>query len=184
MSQSRVRVPWGFRSILFFTQKIKGDESYRQERSRRERCRVQKLQIAMKKQASSSYIMNRKSWRRRSSLLSVLKRMFRGVVRVGRGRLQATHDEHNEVNCHAKHETQSKGGGHQHGDMLSAVFFNIAFLSIINRWKLKWRQKRVIFMFLVDTCNFSTLPLFPDYHQLHFLGWPQLQSNPRPTHPP
>ena len=147
--QQQRRFPGGFRSILFFTQKIKGDESYRQERSRRERCRVQKLQIAMKKQASSSYIMNRKSWRRRSSsLLSVLKRMFRGVVRVGRGRLQATHDEHNEVNCHAKHETQSKGGGHQHGDMLSTVFFNIAFLSIINRWKL---EKERVFCFLVDT---------------------------------
>ena len=111
----------------------------------------------MKKQASSSYIMNRKSWRRRSSLLSVLKRMFRGVVRVGRGRLQATHDEHNEVNCHAKHETQSKGGGHQHGDMLSTVFFNIAFLSIINRWKLKWRKKRVIFKkkFLLNICRLA-----------------------------
>lgn len=56
--QQQRRFPGGFRSILFFTQKIKGDESYRQERSRRERCRVQKLQIAMKKQAAFFFIHN------------------------------------------------------------------------------------------------------------------------------
>ena len=41
------RFPRGFHSILFFTQKIKGDERV----GRRRRCRVQKLQIAMKKTA-------------------------------------------------------------------------------------------------------------------------------------
>ena len=89
------------------------------------------------KQPSSSYIMNRKSWRW-CCLLSVLKRMFRAVVRVSSGlSLQATHGEHNEVNCHTTHETKSKGGAHQNGNMWTTVFFNLGFVSIINRWKLK-----------------------------------------------
>ena len=46
------RFPRGFHSILFFTQKIKGDER------RAGRCRVQKLQIAMKKQAAFFFIHN------------------------------------------------------------------------------------------------------------------------------